>query len=64
MLFLLPTDSKGTHHPRMYMYFSDICEFNIDLFHLSQTIDEAEVNKHRFAQDHYVHLIDKFVVPA
>jgi hypothetical protein len=63
MLFLLPIDSKGTHHSRMYMYFSYVCEFHID-FHLSQTIDEAEVNKNYFAQDRYVHLTDKFVVPA
>ena len=66
MLFLLLIDSKGTHHSRMYMHLT--------LWHLrilfgiisllSQTIDEAEVGKNRFAQSHYVHLTDKCVVPA
>ena len=65
ILFLLPIDSKGTYNSRMYTYFSDVCEFhNGFISYVSQTIDEAEVNKNRFAQDHYVHLTDKFVVPA
>jgi hypothetical protein len=63
ILILLLIDPKGTNNSRMYhLRRLPILRAIISL--ISQTIDEAEVNRNHSAQDYHVHPADRFAVPT